>query len=490
MALTLPPRSISVYFFTLALPLLIGAGVAAMVLKLGLLGLGAVIALCLLPWFMRQPFRLYLWLLATWPVLSLYLHIPLPAGMPDLNYERVIVLLIVAFVLVPALVRRENAGVPTLNRWVWVYIAAQTLSYSRRQFWGGPSAPDVVILLNSVLVPITLYWLTKVFITSRARLKQVLYALIIAGVVVSVSGLYERTLDLRESPFPISTGTASGERYLDVPGGRAAGVAGNPAIYGALAGMGLLASLGCYAHIKQTRHKLLLAPAIALLSYSIFVSFTRSAWLAALAGIAIAQFSVKGLSSALIRLALLGLLAAALLVIAGIDLQLIDQQTLQNRVLQSQNVSGRIDRIVYAWEQFIKQPALGWGAGALDALTGRRFPQGGFNTSHSTYLTLLVDGGLVLFAGFMALIAHWGIQTVQIYRQSLAQSWERSAVGVIVGCMAIYLISGFALELKLFGYLNALFWIAGAALERLQTLVQDDQPDIWVVTHPQSRYVN
>ncbi len=460
-------------FFAIALPLMVGVGIAALVLNVGIVALGIVAAFIVLPWFINDPFRIYLFLLATWPVLNLYIQVTLPAGMPDLNYERVLVLMAVVLVLIPALAFKRK--VPRLGLWVMLYIGGQAISYAMTLLWGGHVSPDLVILLNSFLIPMALYWLTKVVITSRRRIVQLFYALIIASVMISLSGIYEQVFNLQESPFPLATGTASGERYLDVPGGRAAGVIGNPAIYGVLVTVGLLTSICCFHESKRKSHKSLLAASILLLSYSVVVSYTRSAWIASILSLIVAQFFIKSLAKWLLQLFLVGIFAAAFYLLVVGDTDFLNSPIFQDRILNEQNLTGRVDRGIFAWDLVLERPIFGWGAGSLNYYTGKQFPQGGFDSSHNTYLTMLVDGGLLLFGAFIVLVAFWLLQAWSVWQLSLPWTLERNVLGAMLGIMLLFLISGLALELKYFGYFSALFWIAGAILERLRDLLNDER---------------
>jgi hypothetical protein len=78
-----------------------------------------------------------------------------------------------------------------------------------------------------------------------------------------------------------------------------------------------------------------------------------------------------------------------------------------------------------------------------------------------------VDGGLFTFCSFVALVLFWLFQALQVFQRSQTGSFERSVLGVMIGTLLIYLLSGLALELKFFGFFNSLFWIAGATIESL-----------------------
>ncbi len=61
--------------------------------------LGILYVLIVFPWRAPLFFRLFLGLIITWPVLHLYMTVSLPAGVPDLHYQRAYIglLLVVAF---------------------------------------------------------------------------------------------------------------------------------------------------------------------------------------------------------------------------------------------------------------------------------------------------------------------------------------------------------------------------------------------------------
>src|SRR5262249_24473115 len=134
----------------------------------------------------------------------------------------------------------------------------------------------------------------------------------------------------------------------------------------------------------------------------------------------------------------------------------VGNQILQSRVLEEDNVTGRVERINVSWERFWEKPLLGWGPGALDVLLRQEFGlEKGFNVSHNTYMTMLVDGGLLQFLTFIALIIAWAVQSIQVFAGRPARSFERGAAGVLLGSIVVYLMSGFALELRFFSYFTS-----------------------------------
>jgi len=307
-----------------------------------------------------------------------------------------------------------------------------------------------------------MYWITKNLLVSRWRLKWVLYAVILASVIVCFSGLVEQAIGSEKRLFavPLELGgsTEAQRRWLDVPGGRAAGVLGNPAIYGAVLGMGTLASLCCMVHAERKRTQVALVATILVLSYGVFVSYTRSAWISVVVTLFVAQFFIKDLWRKTLPIFLVGLL---LLILAWGNLA--DNSLVKSRVLNPSNVTLRFGLAQLAWDRFLERPLFGWGFGALNIFSLGRFG----TTSHNTILTFLVDGGLVVLLSFSALAVYTLLRAVRVFGMTEKNSLERSVLVAMAGCILIFLMSGLVLELRYFGYFNALFWICAGVIDRL-----------------------
>ncbi len=442
----------------------------ALVLTGVILWLGPIPALAIvlflavvLPFFVRDLFRPFLFLIVTWPVLTLYVRVP------HMPYERGIALMITGMLLAAAFVRRLK--LPGIGILAGIYLVAQLVllgsNFLLHRLPDSHMAGN--LYLEGIALPVLIYWLTKSLVTSTWHVKWLLSAVIAASVIVCLTGIYERAVDTKDSPFPVSAHNEAGDtRYLGVPGGRASGVMGNPAIYGAVLGMGALASLAGFAHAQRKRTKALLAFTAGLLLYGVFVSFTRSAWLSALVAIFVAQFFIKGLWKKT-----LPVLAISTFLLIWIWQSLPQSDPVKERLLEQRNVVGRFERTIFALKEFEQKPLFGWGSGSLDILTAKRYPTEGFSTSHNTFVTMLVDDGLLVSLLFLALIISWLLHAAQAIHRSGRNSFERSAAAVFLGFMLIYLVSGMALELRYFDYINALLWISAAAIERLRTQSAD-----------------
>jgi O-antigen ligase len=452
-------RLISVF-----LSLLVGLISALITLSLGLKAPPFVFfGIFVLPWLIQDVFRLFIWLIVTWPILTLFVRIPLPAGIPDLSYDRVLILLLLCVVIIEAIhSKRKLMKVSPLDILVLVYLGAQLSSRIFVLWFGGMGSPDLNGLLDIIVIPLLMYWAAKNLLVSRVHLKWFLYALVIASLLICLSGLYEQAVGKRV--FFVSSRLGGWEQqYLwqDVRGMRAAGALGNPAIYGATLGMGCLAGICCLPHVKRKLTQAAIVATIGVLLYGVLASYTRSAWISVFIVLFFAQFLVNGLWKRTLPLLILGLL-----LLAFMWDKLPPSSVIIVRATKLETITPRLDVIRLGWERFLEKPFLGWGSGALNIFGTKQVE----TISHNIYLSFLVDGGLVLFLSFLAIVGSLLFKAVLIYRRMTAKnSLERNVLVAMAGIVLIYLMSGLALELRYFGYFNTLFWICAGIIDLLGT---------------------
>lgn len=457
-----PGRFIGGDIVSVVLAVSVGLILALLTFKLGYIALPiAAFMFLILPLAMKDPFKIFLGLIVTWPILTLYARFPLPAGIPDITYERIMVLLLVTIVLLQRLLsERKLHGVGLFGILAGIFIIAQIGARAHVLWFGGIGNPDMDGVLRFVLIPIAMYWLTKHLIVSRWHLKWLFYALILASVVICITGLIDLALGVEKSLFsaPKALGGTENMRFMDVPGGRAAGVMQNPGIYGAVLGMGVLVSLVCLVHSGRRLTKVALALTIVVLLFGIFASYTRAAWISVVVSIFIVQFFIKDLWKKLLPIYLVGILLAILA--WGI---LVDNPLMVKRVLNPENVSVRVELGQFGLQEFSEKPLMGWGFGAFDKLALKRM---GF-FSHNTYLSLLTDGGIFLFLSFLALPVYLLYVAYRANKNIKNFTLARDVLAAMIGCLLIFLLSGFVRELNHFGYFYTLVMICAAVIENI-----------------------
>ena len=442
--------------------ILTGLILALLFLEIGPLTLPIVFSLFfVLPWLTQNPFRLFIWLVVTWPILTLYVRIPLPGGIPDLSYDRVLALALVSLILIEALLLKRYLMKGTaLDILAFLYVIAQIGARLSVIWFGGVGTPDLNGFLDVILIPVMLYWSVKNLLVSDGHLTWLLCTLVLASMFVCPTGLYEQAVGTRIFKASISMGgTEVQYQWRDAQGGlRAAGALANPAIYGAVLGIGSLASLCCLPLAKQRTAQAALLATIAILLYGVFASYTRSAWLSVFVVLFAAQFFLDGMWKKTLPIIMSGLLLLTLLwnVIPN-------SSNILKRALDTKTVVQRLDLNYIGWTRFLEKPLTGWGTGALNIFDA----MGEGDTSHNMYLTFLVDGGLFLFLSFFAIVGYLLIRSIRVYRKTKRNSVERNVLVAMAGSVLIFLLSGIALELRYFGYFNTLFWICAGVIDYL-----------------------
>jgi O-antigen ligase len=436
---------------------------AVLVLTLGLKSFPLAFFVCLiLPWLIKNPFRLFIWLIITWPILTLFVRIPLPAGIPDITYDRILILLIVTVVILEALLsKRRLMKVTLLDFLIIIYVFAQLFDRVYVIWFGGLGDSDLIGVLNIFIIPIALYWAAKNIISTKEQLRWVLYALVISSILVCFTGLIEQAVGTRIFKTSLELGGYEVVyQWEDAQGGlRAAGALGNPAIYGAFLGMGCLAGLSLLSIQKRKSIQLVILAILALLLYGVLASFTRSAWVSVFIILFIAQFLLNDIWKKTLPIFTLGAIS---LIFFG-NFVPASSKIIQ-RALNTKTIAQRYDLFSIGLQHFFEKPIYGWGSGALNhfdiSIAGE--------ISHNIYLTFLVDGGVVLFLSFVIIIGYLLLRSIHIFRMTQKGSLERNMLVVMMGGIMIYLISGLALELRYFSYFNSLFWIFAGVIDCLE----------------------
>lgn len=437
----------------IGLSLLLGLILALLPFLLGPITLPIVFFLLLvLPWMIQDAFRIFIWLIVTWPLLYIFVRISLPAGIPDVTYERVLVpLLVCVFILEVIILKRRRIKLTTLDILALVYAVAQLSSRLFVIWFGWTGDLDLNGLLDGILIPLVLYWVVKSLLISRGHLKWLLRAFVIACLLISLTGLFEQAMGVKVFDY----GTGSEADW----GQRATGAMRNPAVFGAVLGMGILAGFSLLSHTKRKLPQAALKATIWILLYGVFASYTRSAWISVFFVLFAAQFFVNNMWKRTLPIFILGLL-----LLAFIWPRLPSSSSIVQRTLTENTITNRLDLMDLGWKLFLERPFLGWGSNALNTISRGQ----GLVASHNIYLTFLVDGGVVLFLSFFVFFGYLLAEAIRIYGMFEKGSLERNALVAMVGSILIFLLSGLSVELRYFGFINALVWICAGVIDFLR----------------------
>lgn len=116
-----------------------------------------------------------------------------------------------------------------------------------------------------------------------------------------------------------------------------------------------------------------------------------------------------------------------------------------------------------------ERPVFGWGYGSFDRVKDLQTAQGADarlaveeNTSHNSFLTVLVEFGAV---GLAFLVLPWiAIATAALRRSRVPSSERWILVGGVAG-LAVYALNAAIIDMRFFSFAPALFWV-GLGLTR------------------------
>jgi O-antigen ligase len=194
----------------------------------------------------------------------------------------------------------------------------------------------------------------------------------------------------------------------------------------------------------------------------VFLSLERAAWLGAV-------FAIAGLlvlyPGPMLRLISIGVVVMIVLGAGPLSNQM---AAASGRIGQQQQIDDRVvvsDAMVQMTQ--IK-PVFGWGYGTLNQNLQQYYQRvgdaaiaKGFVTSHNTYLTILVELGLVGFLLYLFPTVWWLVLTVRVWqRMPRAGLWSRSLLAVLwLATLSSFIVSNF-MDMRFFPIGLTLWWMA------------------------------
>lgn len=156
----------SIEIASVVLPILAGLILALLLLAFGPITLPIVFfSLFVLPWLTQNIFRPFILLIITWPILTLFLRFPLPAGIPDLTYDRVFVFPLVCVIILESRFSKfKLLKVTPLDILIIIYVIVQ-LGTRLTMVWSddGMGNLDLNGFLDGIIVPVAMFWMAKIY---------------------------------------------------------------------------------------------------------------------------------------------------------------------------------------------------------------------------------------------------------------------------------------------------------------------------------------
>jgi O-antigen ligase len=254
---------------------------------------------------------------------------------------------------------------------------------------------------------------------------------------------------------------------------RAVATFGDPAALGTFIGMGIALALGVLVWSGPRQLRLLAIGTVAVGLPGLFFTQTRGPIVGTIIAASLILLSRTGSR-------LLGVCVLALMVVT-ISLswsRLTSSELYHRRIAQAHTVDLRAELDRWSLKLAEERPLVGWGFGSFDRVVRTSdFSSGTLlheeviaNTSHNTFLTILVEYGSIGLALFVVPFLVVGGRALAVARRFPDAGW------LLLGCIAALVLYAFAantLDFRFFSFVPAVPWLLLGLLRRHQSLVHE-----------------
>ena len=241
---------------------------------------------------------------------------------------------------------------------------------------------------------------------------------------------------------------------------------GNPAVTGAVIGVGIVVALAvlCWRGPFELRR---LALVMLILGFpALYATKTRGPILATLvAALLVVLFSARS------RLVGVGAIALVALLLVVFWPRIQTSSVYQARITQKQNIQARLVLQEVSIKLIQQKPVLGWGYDSFDrvkydvAVPSPQLPlsQALQSTSHDTYLTILVEYGAV---GFAIFVLPWMVILLRGLGRARRLAPDRWFVIAMLASIVLLAINAATLDYRFFSFVPMLGWLSLGLLRR------------------------
>jgi O-antigen ligase len=249
-------------------------------------------------------------------------------------------------------------------------------------------------------------------------------------------------------------------------GFRSIATLGNPALTGAVIGIGIVIGLAvlCWRGPFELRR---LAILMLLLGFpGLYETKTRGPILATLiAALLVVLFSARS------RLVGAAAIAAVALLLVVFWPRIQASSVYQSRITQKENVEERLVLQEVSIKLIERRPLLGWGYNSFDrvkydvSVPSPQVPlsQALQNTSHDSYLTILVEYGAI---GFAIFVVPWAAILMRAAARIRRIAPDRWFVAAMLASLVVLGVNAATLDYRFFSFVPMLGWLSLALLRR------------------------
>lgn len=325
-----------------------------------------------------------------------------------------------------------------------------------------PSVPrSIEIVFLTVALGPCLYYFLVVGPGVAVKTPTVLRVLMAGACIEAVLALIETVTAW--TPWGTTTAATNG-------GLRAVATLENAAVLGAYLGIGVVIAAAILAWDGPNSLRRLARMTLVLCIPALFTTLTRGPIVATMAAVLLVLIAGRR------RLLAIALIACATLALVVAWPHIRSSSVYQQRAANVGTVLVReqIQRVsMVAWRQ---KPVLGWGFRSFDrvkndtvfpyvpGLPGNIYLYAREATSHNTYLTVLVELGLV---GLLLLLAPFAAIMVRTLARARTVTADRWIVAAASGSLVVVFLTGGTIDLRFFSLVPALPFVMLAILRRL-----------------------
>lgn len=367
-----------------------------------------------------------------------------------------------AVYVVPALVLAAwSLAASPRRRWDWLdlapvlFIVISALSLLFNPYVAGADKQSyaTMLLLNSG-VPVAAYYIGRTRAADRLTDRDFTTALAAAAGVACVFAATEWLTGFHLWGF---------EAWQVGLVGRVTSPLTNPTVLGTVLAGGACAGVALAVDVRRRPWDRPFGTFLCLLTGGLtLTTFTRSAVLAWLASVGLVlwfRYRSRALAWAVAAVILVAAPAAWL------DVVLPD--AIRRRILEESNAVARVAIAQVSLKLALLRPVFGWGYGAFDVVKGTQVLGSAdvpsyytaANTSHNTFLTILVETGPLGLVAYVAAVAGSVVRGLR----SARSGWHAGSA-VQMGMVVAWLLNSLAMDMRFFSYATMLMFLAAGLL--------------------------
>ena len=431
-----------------------------------LVAASVVLVLLYVIFVMVRPFEAFLvWIVAA-PLFQAH-NIELGRRIPNMTFDRVALTLILVTVVVRKLLSRKMAGrLDVADIAIGTFVIISTANVLLARITGGSLAifsremkiqetvTTIQTYADHYLYAFATFYIVRNVVDNQRRIGLVLIAIAAIAVYLVPIGVYEH--------FSGKSWFTETRELHWADANRAAGPFKNPSVYGTVLGVCFVIALHRFFQTRLAIRRIIYALGLLAIVAGLVMTFTRAAWL----GPAVALLALVAFYPGKRKVITAWIVAGVFIILLALP-AIKASPLYERRILYRRPIESRVLIARNSIEMFKDKPVFGVGINNFDFYK-RFYPvyipgtEGYVGpTSHNTFLTILVETGLVGFIPYVAVLAilAWRWLITYIRAPANPQVGSRQLVAAIGTATICYFVTASLVDMRFFRYVEYLFWL-------------------------------